>query len=112
MTKEEFLADPLRQWYSHQQHEVQTQWFAKAWRTSSHFKSEISYELGRYAGKTGAFWADETLFHLSQFLNQDDVLQLHQYILRKARRESDWRDEFERWFPYCADALPPVEDDD
>ena len=108
MTETEFLAVPLRHWYSKQQSEVQTEWFAEAWRTSPKFKSEIFYELKRYASKLGQFLADETFVHLSQFLTEQEVLELHRYILENAGREPDWRGEFEKWFPQFEDVLPPI----
>src|SRR5262249_27838458 len=111
LTKETFLADATRLWYSRRQDEIPLEWFAEAWRTVPFFRENVSYELRRYASKWGEMAAPDILGTLAQFLSREEVVALYEYVRDHAGRETEWRAEFEAAFPEHAVALPPVQED-
>src|SRR5262245_38646150 len=55
LTKDDFLREPTKIWYSNRRDEVPLDWFGQAWREVPAFRENLSYELKRYASKLGEF---------------------------------------------------------
>ena len=110
ISKEEFLrrmeANPYDNYLGID--ETPPEWMAAAWDIDR-VREELSYGLAREVSKTGSLCrTDEYLQFLSASLSVDRQLELFDYIVQHAGRESEFRPEFERAFPHSASLLPPA----
>ena len=82
----------------------------ESWASDFNQRETISWELAHELSKIGSLeYETDTLLALGQVLDTAQVVELYEYLRDKSLRvESEWRDEFEEFFPEHADALPPV----
>lgn len=109
LTKDDFLREATKIWYSNRRDEVPLDWFGQAWRDVPAFRGDLSYELIRYARKLGELLAPDLLPVLAAVLTGEEVVSLYKYVRDHAGRESEWRREFEVAFPAHVNALPPLQ---
>lgn len=109
LTREKFLGDPIRLWYSERQSDVAHEWFKEAWHTRPFFRDRLTFELTQSVQLHGNFRkASKLLGYLPAVLERDDVIALFKTIrYESARLEDEWRPRFERAFAKHAGALPP-----
>jgi hypothetical protein len=107
MTKEEFLRDPIRYFWS-EHVDVPIEWIKDAW-TVDKFRENAIYELIRSVRKNGDFFiAQYLLTILSEVLREQQVVALFTAIRDRCHRtEDEWRGKFEAAFRKLADKLPP-----
>ena len=106
VSKEQFLADPVRLW-AKTPDPVPADWLAAAW-TNATFREHASYGLARSVSKTGEFTlSGDALAVLPTVLTAQDAEDLYIYIRDTSQRlESEWREQFEATFPICLGRLP------
>ena len=109
LTREKFLADAIRLWYSDRRSEVEREWFKEAWRTHPFFRDRLTWDLTESVQQHGNFRkAAKLLNYLTTVLDRDEVVTLFKTIAYESGRfEDEWRPRFERAFAEHADALPP-----
>ncbi len=84
--------------------------FQVAWKTSDSFRADVIDDIVRFVGKTGRLLGSNSLNFLvtANLLTDVDVLNLFRYISeRSLRQESEWRTEFDTFFPQYQSKLPP-----
>jgi hypothetical protein len=88
--------------------ETPPEWMAEAWGIDS-VREAISDDLARDVSKTGSLCCtNEYLSFLERSLSGNRLVDLFLHLRERCgSRESEFRPEFERAFPKCADALPP-----
>ncbi len=108
LTREAFLGDPIRLWYSDRRSDIDPEWFKEAWHTRPFFRDRLTFELTESVQLHGNFRkAAKLLNHLPGVLERDDVVTLFKTIrYESGRLEDEWRPRFERAFAKHADALP------
>ena len=108
MTKEEFLNNPLRFWYSLHQPFIKDEWLVQAWEEEAHFRGEVTYGFAREASKVGTLNGLQVdLIRLAHVLPLARVIELYTKIrARSFWRESEFRPDFERVLEQKMAALP------
>jgi len=83
----------------------------RIWATDSPERENFISGIARYVSKLAALdVSDEELKALGEFFTTEDAVYLYVRIRDMSKRlESEWRNEFIRYFPCAAEALPPVE---
>jgi hypothetical protein len=109
VSKEQFLADPVRLW-AKTPDPVPADWVAAAWANTV-FREHASYGLARSVSKTGEFTLeDDALAVLPTVLTAQEAEDLYIYIRDTSERlESEWREQFEATFPVCRGRLPAAQ---
>ncbi len=109
LTREAFLGDPIRLWYSDRRRDIEREWFKEAWHTRPFFRERLTFELTQSVQLHGNFRkAARLLNYLPTVLDRDDVVTLFRTIAYESGRlEDEWRPRFERAFARYAGALPP-----
>ncbi len=108
MTKEEFLNNPLRFWYSLNKPLIKDEWLAQAWEEEAHFRGEVTYGFAREASKVGTLNGLQVdLIRFAHVLPLVRVIELYTKIrVRAFWRESEFRPDFERALEEKMAALP------
>jgi hypothetical protein len=108
LTREQFLDDTIRLWYSARQSDIDPEWFKEAWHTRPFFRDRLTFELTESVQLHGNFRkAAKLLGYLPTVLERDEVVALFKTIrYESGRLEDEWRPRFERAFTKHADALP------
>src|SRR5262249_41631164 len=110
MTREEFLANPLRHLFRNADLAPPFDWIRAAWENPE-LQREAIYSLSRSVSKVGSCSiASDWLNLLSPALSPQQALDLYKQIRDSTKRsESEWRGEFEAAFPNSVPLLPPVD---
>lgn len=109
LTREKFLGDPIRLWYSDRRSDIDREWLKEAWHTRPFFRDRLTWELTENVQLYGSFRkVAKLLRYLPAVLERDYVVALFKTIQDESGRLADeWRPRFEGAFAEHANALPP-----
>lgn len=110
ISREEFLAEPMKYWLDPDV-QVLPEW-REAAAAQPIVRENLYYALARSVSKTGTFdLAQECLELLTRTLSTEEAGELYGYVRDvSGRLEYEWRPDFERAFPAAALDLPRTDD--
>jgi hypothetical protein len=108
LTREQFLADPVRRY----RRGIDPAWIVEAFRSGGRFQEDVIDWISRSVSKIGTmeqaeFWVGV----LSGRLDGPETVHLYECVRDRSQRlEFEWRAEFEKAFPLAVGLLPARQD--